>query len=152
MRDLFPDNNFVPPKMGRGLRLVIAEAPGEEESIKLEPLVGGAGKWFDNACRQAGLRRDDLTLANVINCRPPNNLFPTDPPAKSYIKHADGERAVQHCLKAHVIPLLESRPWQRVDLLGEKALRYITGKEGGIFRWRGSPLEIDTEEIKQRCR
>lgn len=142
MRQLFPENVFVAPKLGNGNRLVIAEAPGEDETITGEPLTGGAGRWFDNMCKKAGIRRDDLTLVNCINCRPPDNIFPTDPDAKKYISREDGEKSVQHCLNAHVRPLLTSRPWSRVDLLGEKPLRYIAGRTEGVFKWRGSPIPI----------
>lgn len=138
----FPTNAFVPAKIGSGKRLVVAEAPGENEALQGEPLVGTAGKWFDAMLRKARVNRDELTLLNVINCHPPQNIFPTDPEAKSYISAADGEASVQHCLKAHVWPLLKGREWARVDLLGEKALRYIAGKQGGIFQWRGSPMAI----------
>lgn len=128
--------------MGTGDRLVIAEAPGEEESIIGEPLVGGSGRWFDSMCRSAGIKRETLSLANCINCRPLNNVFPTDPEAKKYISLEDGKRAVEHCYRAHVEPLLKSHPWKRVDILGDKALRLLTGKEGGITQWRGSPLPV----------
>ena len=152
MRDLFPHNNFVPPRMG-GLRLAVAEAPGAEEAAAGEPLVGTAGKWLRGSPGEggrrigglyykAGVRDEELTLVNCINCRPPENVFPTDPDARSYISVEAAERAVEHCLDAHVRPLLRARPWKRVDLLGEKALRFLTGKEGGIKRWRGSPLEL----------
>ena len=147
MQGLFPDNNFVPVKHGEGLRLVIAEAPGQEESLVGEPLVGGSGRWFDNIARKAGLNRKMLTLTNVLSCRPPNNVFPTSPDARSYISLEDGLKAVDHCYKSYLKPLLVGRPWRRIDLLGEKALRFVARKAGGILAWRGSPLPI--EEIHE---
>lgn len=142
MRELFPDNIFVPPAWGEGKRLVVAEAPGETETQTGIPLTGGAGKWFDVCIKKAGLRREDLTLTNIIQCRPPANVFPTDPDAKSYISPKDGEASVQHCLKHHVEPVLHDRQWERIDLLGAKPLEYIAGKRDGIFKWRGAPLVI----------
>jgi uracil-DNA glycosylase family 4 len=142
MRELYPDNAFVAPKIGTGTRLVIAEAPGEEESIKGEPLVGGAGRVFDMWLSKVGISRETLTLVNCINCRPPNNVFPTDGDARSYISKDDADKAVAHCKKSHVLPILQGRKWTRVDLLGEKPLRLIAGKREGIKKWRGSPLAI----------
>jgi uracil-DNA glycosylase family 4 len=142
MRRLFPDNNFVPAKQGKGLRLVIAEAPGSEEAETGEPLVGGAGKWFNAMLPQAGLRREDLTLVNCINCQPPKNVFPTDLDARVYISQDDAYASVSHCIKSHVLPVLNGRPWTRVDLLGAKALRFIGEKDGGIEKWRGSPIPV----------
>lgn len=142
MRRLFPENTFVSHKPGTGLRLVIAEAPGEDEQLQGEPLVGGAGKWFNALIAKARLRRDELTLANVIQCRPPENMFPTDGKARCYISQTEAHESVRHCIKEHVEPLLRSRPWQRIDVLGEKPLRFLLGKEEGIFKWRGSPLPV----------
>lgn len=145
MRALFPKNNFVPPKMGSGLRLTVAEAPGEDEALQGEPLVGGSGRMFDSLCRKAGVKREDLTLVNTINCRPPDNVYPTDDDARSYISQADGAKSVQHCMAKHVWPLINGKPWTRIDALGDKALQELTG-EKGISYWRGSPLPLRGEE------
>jgi uracil-DNA glycosylase family 4 len=152
MQKLYPGNTFVVPKLpvpGKDLvRLVVGEAPGETEAERGEPLVGGSGKVFDRLCAAAGISRDALTITNCIQCRPPGNVFPTDAAARSYISKAEGEAAVKQCIRNHVLPLLESRMWQRVDILGDKALRLLGQKQEGIFKWRGSPIEIDTEKIK----
>lgn len=146
MRKLFPQNTFVAPQLpnpNRDLvRLVIAEAPGEQEAIEGKPLVGGSGRVFNSLLRSAGIPRDGLTIVNCINCRPPDNLFPTDRDARSYISKEDAEKVIQHCKKAHVDPLLASRKWERVDLVGDKALRIIGGKYDGVTKWRGSPITI----------
>jgi uracil-DNA glycosylase family 4 len=148
MQKLFPGNTFVAPKLPSGkdlVRLVIAEAPGAEEAEKGEPLVGGSGKVFDRLIRAAGISRQGLTLANCIQCRPPNNVFPTDPAARSYISKDDAQKAVTQCYQNHVLPLLRSRDWNRVDLLGDKPLRIVAGKTSGISNLRGSPLSISRD-------
>lgn len=146
MQRLFPNNSFVGPKLpnpSRDLvRLVIAEAPGEEEARKGEPLVGGSGHVFDKLLRLAGIDRQGLTLTNCIQCRPPQNVFPTDANARSYISRDEAEAAVSQCFHNHVDPLLSSRRWNRVDLLGDKPLRIIAGKNTGIGTWRGSPVDL----------
>lgn len=146
MRRLFPSNTFVAPKMPVAskdlVRLVVAEAPGEEESLVGEPLVGGSGRVFNKLLESAGIDREGLTIANCIQCRPPGNVFPTDPDARSYISKEDANEAVQHCSRSHVQPLLSSRDWKRVDLLGDKPLRLVAKEHSGIFNRRGSPLTI----------
>lgn len=153
MARLFPDNNFVAPLIVPGNRLVVAEAPGELESELGEPLVGPSGSllrgWDNGTGRRsgglyaaAGVDQSTVSRMNCIQCRPPKNLFPTDPDARSYITAQEGEQSVQHCFNSHVKPVLSSHPWNRVDILGDKALRVLTGKEGGILRWRGSPLAV----------
>jgi len=136
------DATFVAPKLGPAPRLQVLEAPGEDESQTGEPATGGAGSWLNIMNRSAGIRREDINIANVIQCRPPENVFPTAGEAKFYISKEDGERAVQHCLKAHVQPLLASREWKRIDIFGDTPLRYVVGKTEGILKWRGSPLPI----------
>lgn len=158
LRELFPDNNFVAPKLVEGsTRVCVAEAPGKDEAEQGEPLVGTSGSWLrgketdgkrsGGLYKAAGVEESTVSRLNVINCRPPNNIFPSDPDARPYISKEDAETAIKQCLHNHVKPVLESRNWKRVDLLGEKSLRYLTGKEGGILRWRGSPLEIDTDKL-----
>lgn len=142
---LFPKNTFVGPKHGTGSRLVVAEAPGEDEAIFGEPLVGSSGKWFDAMCRKAGIRREELTIINTVNCRPPDNVYPTDSKATHYISHADGQATIKHCMDAHVWPLVHGKQWTRIDALGNYALQELTGLDG-ILYWRGSPLPLKGEE------
>ena len=152
MREKFPDHHFVPPQEPKSphhdlVRLVIAEAPGERESEVGEPLRGKAGQFFDKLLLDAGIQRDGLTITNCLSCRPPDNIFPTDRRAWSskskrrYISKEDGVKAVRHCKEKHVDPLLRSRKWNRVDLVGGHALRIVAQKEG-ISEWRGCPLKL----------
>jgi uracil-DNA glycosylase family 4 len=141
MRQRFPDNTFVAPKMGDGNLLVIAEAPGTEENATGIPLVGGAGDWFNAMAAKAGLKRDDLTLTNCIQCQPPNNVFPTDSEALVYISKPEAYQAIDQCKRNHVLPILKSQPWKQIYLLGDKALR-IYAEKWGINKHRGVPLPI----------
>src|SRR6267378_1166234 len=134
------EQNLVLPQIGPSLRLALAEAPGEEESKACQPLVGGSGRVMNMLWGKSGVKRESLTILNTINCRPPANIYPTDPAARRYISEQDGKIAVEQCYRNHVKPVLESRPWTRIDAIGEKALRKITGKTDGIMKWRGSPL------------
>jgi uracil-DNA glycosylase family 4 len=147
MRRLFPNETFVSPQrpnLARDLnRLVIAEAPGEQESREGQPLVGGAGRVFDSLLKLAGIPRDGLTIINCLNCRPPDNVFPTDRKARTYISEEDAQIAVDHCITHHVDPVIRERDWDRVDLLGGKSLRFVAKKQGGISEWYGRPVPIE---------
>jgi uracil-DNA glycosylase family 4 len=123
-------------------RLVIAEAPGEQESREGRPLVGGAGQVFNSLLKEAGILRDGLTIINCLNCRPPRNVFPTDRKARTYISKEDGLIAVEHCVKHHVDPVIRERNWARVDLLGDKSLRIVAKIKKGISKCRGSAVTI----------
>lgn len=56
--------------------LIIGEAPGAEEDRQGEPFVGRAGKLLNAMLRAIGLRRDQVYIANILKCRPPNNRDP----------------------------------------------------------------------------
>lgn len=57
--------------------LIIGEAPGAEEDSKGEPFVGQAGKLLDNMLAAIQLKRgDNVYIANVLKCRPPENRDP----------------------------------------------------------------------------
>lgn len=52
------------------------EAPGREEDRQGEPFVGRAGQLLTRIIEAIGLKRQDVYIANVIKCRPPNNRNP----------------------------------------------------------------------------
>lgn len=56
--------------------LIVGEAPGKNEDLQGEPFVGAAGKKLDVLLERAGLKRDDVYIANVLKCRPPSNRDP----------------------------------------------------------------------------
>jgi uracil-DNA glycosylase family 4 len=56
--------------------MFIGEAPGREEDLKGEPFVGRAGKLLDKMLPEVGLRRQDVYIANILKCRPPDNRDP----------------------------------------------------------------------------
>ncbi|MET0733059.1 MAG: uracil-DNA glycosylase, partial [Casimicrobiaceae bacterium] len=57
--------------------LLVGEAPGAEEDARGEPFVGQAGRLLDNMLAALGLgRANDVYIANVLKCRPPNNRTP----------------------------------------------------------------------------
>lgn len=54
----------------------VGEAPGAEEDRLGEPFVGRAGKLLNAMLAALGLKREDVYIANVLKCRPPNNRDP----------------------------------------------------------------------------
>jgi uracil-DNA glycosylase len=56
--------------------MFIGEAPGRDEDIQGVPFVGRAGQLLTKMIEAIGLRRDDVYIANVIKCRPPENRNP----------------------------------------------------------------------------
>jgi uracil-DNA glycosylase len=56
--------------------MFIGEAPGRDEDIQGIPFVGRAGQLLTKMIEAIGLRREDVYIANVIKCRPPENRNP----------------------------------------------------------------------------
>jgi len=56
--------------------MIIGEAPGAEEDRRGEPFVGRAGKLLDEMLIAAGQGRDQVFIANILKCRPPDNRDP----------------------------------------------------------------------------
>ncbi|NOY63575.1 MAG: uracil-DNA glycosylase [Gammaproteobacteria bacterium] len=56
--------------------LIIGEAPGADEDRQGEPFVGRAGKLLNAMLFAAGLRREQVYIANILKCRPPGNRDP----------------------------------------------------------------------------
>jgi len=57
--------------------MIIGEAPGFYEDQQGEPFVGRAGALLTNMLKAFGLTRNDVYIANILKCRPPNNRDPS---------------------------------------------------------------------------
>ena len=56
--------------------LIVGEAPGYNEDKQGEPFVGRAGQLLNKMLAVIGLTREQVYIANVLKCRPPNNRDP----------------------------------------------------------------------------
>jgi DNA polymerase len=56
--------------------MFIGEAPGADEDAKGEPFVGRAGQLLTSMIQALELKRDEVFIANILKCRPPNNRDP----------------------------------------------------------------------------
>lgn len=56
--------------------MFIGEAPGQSEDKNGVPFVGRSGQYLNKMLALIGLNRDDVFIANVIKCRPPENRDP----------------------------------------------------------------------------
>lgn len=65
--------------------MFIGEGPGFNEDKTGKPFVGRAGQLFDKMLKAIDLTRQDIYIANIIKCRPPNNRNPFEDECKSCI-------------------------------------------------------------------
>jgi len=61
----------------RAKLMFVGEGPGRDEDLQGEPFVGRAGQLLtDIITKGIGLKREDVYIANVVKCRPPDNRDP----------------------------------------------------------------------------
>ena len=107
----------------------VGEAPGYHEDLQAEPFVGSAGKFLDELLKEIlGVPRDDVYIANVLKCRPPENRDPT-------------ALEVDTC-KPFLMQQLEILEPDTVCTLGNFATRTLTGKREGITKLRRKPVKV----------
>jgi uracil-DNA glycosylase family 4 len=56
--------------------MFIGEAPGADEDAKGEPFVGRAGQLLTKIIAAMGMTREEVYIANILKCRPPQNRDP----------------------------------------------------------------------------
>jgi uracil-DNA glycosylase family 4 len=56
--------------------MFVGEAPGRDEDLQGYPFVGRAGQLLTKIIEAIALKREDVYIANVIKCRPPQNRNP----------------------------------------------------------------------------
>lgn len=59
--------------------MFIGEAPGADEDRQGLAFVGAAGQFLTKMIQAMGYTRDQVFIANICKCRPPNNRTPTPP-------------------------------------------------------------------------
>lgn len=107
--------------------MFIGEGPGADEDRLGEPFVGRAGKLMDLAFEIVEIKREDVYIANIVKCRPPQNRNPEKEEIISCMKYLQAQiRLVQP---------------QVIVLLGNVALKSILGEEYGITKTRGMWIE-----------
>jgi len=76
--------------------LFIGEAPGWHEDQQGRPFVGPAGGFLDHLLASIGLKREEVYIANVIKCRPPQNRDPLPAEIQACRKWLDRQVEIIH--------------------------------------------------------
>ncbi len=56
--------------------MIIGDAPGVDEDRQGDPFVGRAGQLLNEMLHAIGFKREQVYIANIIKCRPPNSTAP----------------------------------------------------------------------------
>lgn len=73
--------------------MLIGEGPGHNENEQGRPFVGAAGNFLNELLAQAGLKREDVWIGNVVKCRPPGNRDPLPEELSACDKHLERQMA-----------------------------------------------------------
>jgi len=103
--------------------MFVGEAPGRDEDIQGEPFVGRAGELLTKIIAAMGCKREDVYIANVLKCRPPENRTP--------LPHE-----VTNCLP-YLISQIELVQPKVIVALGATAVRALLDVQLGITKMRG---------------
>jgi len=80
--------NVVPGEGNLNAELMfVGEGPGADEDLKGRPFVGKAGQLLTKMIEAMGYKREDVYIANIVKCRPPNNRAPFDEEAFACIDY-----------------------------------------------------------------
>jgi DNA polymerase len=104
--------------------MFIGEGPGADEDAQGEPFVGRAGKKLDEMIVAIGLSREQVYIANIVKCRPPQNREP--------------ERGEVETCSPFLIDQIEAIRPRVIVTLGAPATRTLLNTRVGITRLRGS--------------
>ncbi len=69
--------------------MFIGEGPGYHEDQQGRPFVGPAGQFLEQLLASIGMTRDQVFIANMIKCRPPNNRDPLPGEVAACSKYLD---------------------------------------------------------------
>ncbi len=110
-----------------GKIMLVGEGPGRDEDATGVPFVGRAGQLLDKMLAAIDLDREQVYIANVVKCRPPNNRTPLPEEAEACLPYLRAQFAL-------VRPAI-------ILCLGATAARYLCSPDIRISRDRGQWVE-----------
>jgi uracil-DNA glycosylase family 4 len=103
--------------------MFVGEGPGHDEDLKGLPFVGRAGQLLTQMIEAMGLSRNDVYIANVVKCRPPENRVPE-------------KDEVSECMPYLIRQIGAIQP-KVIVCLGSVAAQTLLSTNKGISRFRG---------------
>jgi len=115
--------------------MFVGEGPGADEDAQGLPFVGRAGQLLNNMIGAMGLKREQVYIANVVKCRPPQNRTPEPEEANTCSPFLFRQIDV---IRPEVIVALGATA--ATYLLGQR--QPLAGLRGRAHSWRGSKLIV----------
>jgi DNA polymerase len=116
--------------------MFVGEAPGADEDAQGEPFVGAAGQLLDNMLGALGLERSqNVYIANVLKCRPPNNRTPEPGEARACAPYLD--RQIELIAPRLIVALGRSAAGRLLDTDAS-----VASLRNRVHRYRNTPLVV----------
>ena len=115
--------------------MFVGEGPGADEDAQGLPFVGRAGQLLNNMIAATGLKREQVYIANIVKCRPPQNRVPEPEEANTCSPFLFQQIDV---VRPEVIVALGSTA--ATYLLGVKSS--LSGLRGRTHKCRGAKLIV----------
>ncbi len=114
--------------------MFIGEGPGEMEDKTGRPFVGRAGQLLTKIIENVlNLKREDVYIANIVKCRPPNNRVPTIEEAES--------------CKPYLLKQIDIIDPKILVCLGKTAFMYLLNSDMPISKVRGQIFEYKNKKV-----
>jgi len=114
--------------------MFIGEGPGEMEDKTGRPFVGRAGQLLTKIIENVlNLKREDVYIANIVKCRPPNNRVPTIEEANT--------------CKPYLLKQIEIINPNILVCLGKTAFMYLMNNDMPISKVRGQIFEYKDKKV-----
>ena len=115
--------------------MFVGEGPGADEDMQGRPFVGRAGQLLNNMINAMGLQREEVYIANIVKCRPPQNRTPEPVEANTCSQFLFQQIDV---IRPEILVALGSTA--ATYLLGGKAS--LSSLRGRLHQARGSKLIV----------
>jgi uracil-DNA glycosylase len=115
--------------------MFVGEGPGADEDAQGLPFVGRAGQLLNNMIAATGLKREQVYIANIVKCRPPQNRVPEPEEANTCSQFLFQQIDV---IRPQVLVALGSTA--ATYLLGVKSS--LSGLRGRLHACRGAKLVV----------
>ncbi len=103
--------------------MFVGEGPGADEDAQGLPFVGRAGQLLNNMIAAMGMKREEVYIANIVKCRPPQNRVP--------------EPEEAHTCSPFLFQQIDVVRPQVLVALGATAALYLLGVKSSLSALRG---------------
>ncbi len=106
--------------------MFVGEGPGRDEDAQGRPFVGAAGKLLTQMIQEIGMQREDVFIANIVKCRPPQNRDPRP-------------EEIAACKEYLIAQIAHINP-QVICTLGRHSLHTLVSEDLVISKVHGQPI------------